>query len=72
MKNLYFEEGEEALWSKYMNEFVRKPEAARLNDLYAVNTWLSQEDRPTREHAALLTRHRDMEAMHRRLKGAGR
>jgi hypothetical protein len=72
VKQLYWEEGESALWDKFKGEFIRKPEVARLQDLHAVNQWLDQEDRPTRELAALLTKQREMEDLHRTLKGLGR
>ena len=72
IKGLYFEGDEAELWQKFKGDFVQKPEAVRLNDLHTLNQWLDQEDRPTREHAALLTKRREMEDLHRLLKGAGR
>jgi hypothetical protein len=73
VKELYWEEGEEALWAKCKSDFSRKPEAGRLQDLHAVNAWLDQEgDRPTKELASLLTKKREMEDLHKLLKGLNR
>jgi hypothetical protein len=72
VKQLYWEEGEDALWQKFKGEFVQKPEAARLQDLHAVNQWLGEEDQLTREAASLLTKQREMEHWHRQLKALGR
>jgi hypothetical protein len=72
MRQHYWEGDEEVFWNKCKADFAKKPEAGRLQDLHAVNTWLDQEHRPTREHAALLSRRREMEDLHRALKGIGR
>jgi hypothetical protein len=73
IKQLYWEEGEEALWTKCKEDFLKKPESARLRDLHIVGQWLDQEsDRPTKELASLLTKKREMEDLHLLLKGANR
>jgi hypothetical protein len=73
VKDLYWEEGEEALWTKCKEDFLKKPETARLRDLQIVNAWLDQEgDRPTKELASLLTKQRELEALHKSLRGINR
>jgi hypothetical protein len=72
VKQLYWEEGEDALWQKFRGDFIKKGEQARLQDLHAVNQWLGEEDQPTREAASLLTKQREMEHWHRQLKSIGR
>jgi hypothetical protein len=72
IKQLYWSASEEELFEKWKGEFVQKPESARLQDLSAVNQWLGNEDRPTREHASLLSKQRELEHWHRKLKAVGR
>jgi hypothetical protein len=69
---LYWDGGEPELWQQFKDNFVRAPEAARLNDLSLVKQWEAQEERPTRELAAIMTKRRELEDLHRLLKGAGR
>jgi hypothetical protein len=72
VRDLYYSEGEEQFWQMAVDRFTKQPEVNRLQLLHAVNAWLDQEDRPTREHASLLTKQRDLEDWHRKLKALGR
>ena len=73
VKDLYWEEDEATLWAKCKSDFMKKHETARLRDLQIVNQWLDQEgDRPTKELASLLTKKREMEDLHKLLKGVNR
>ena len=72
IRGLYFDGDETELWQRYKDAFVRKPEAGRLQDLQTINQWEAAEDRVTREHAALLNKRRELEDLHRLLKGASR
>jgi hypothetical protein len=72
MRDLYWSGDEEQFWQRAKGDFLRQPEANRLQLLHAVNAWLDVEDRPTREHASLLTKQRSLEHWHRQLKALGR
>jgi hypothetical protein len=63
---------EEEAWEVWKNGYVRKHPQARIEDLRAVDLWLDQQTTVTKEHASLLTRKREMESIHRRLREAGR
>ena len=51
---LYFEEGGDALFDQMKAQFIKQNELARLKDLEVVDSWLQNEDRPTRQAASLL------------------
>ena len=72
VRDLYWSEGEEKFWDAAKSNFLKQPEANRLQLLHAVNAWLDVEDQPTREHASLLTKQRELEHWHRQLKALGR
>jgi hypothetical protein len=71
-KALYWEEGEDALFDHMKETFIRKDPLTRLQDLQIVDSWLNEESAPTREHASMLTKKRELEHLHRALKAAGR
>jgi hypothetical protein len=72
MREMYWEKDEEEFWSRAKNEFIKQNEMGRLQLLKAMNAWADQEDRPTREHASLLTKQRELEHWHHQLKALGR
>jgi hypothetical protein len=69
---LRFEGDGDALFDRMKAEFIRENEFTRLKGLEVVDSWLNEEIAPTREHAAMLTRKRELEDLHRLLKRAGR
>jgi hypothetical protein len=68
----YGDYDEAEAWEVWLSGYMMKPAAARIADLRATDQWLETQDRPTREHASLITRRREMESIHRRLREAGR
>ena len=68
----YGDHDEEESWRLYKAGYMMKSPEARIADLRQTDLWLEQQTQITKEHASLLTRKREMESIHRRLRDAGR
>jgi hypothetical protein len=68
----YGDYDEDTAWEVWKAGYMMKPAPARIADLRAVDLWLDQQTTVTKEHASLLTRKREMESIHRRLRDANR
>jgi hypothetical protein len=63
---------EEQSWDGYLSSFSMKPQSARIYDLEMADTWLAEQSVLSREHAALLSKKREMLSVHRKLQELGR
>jgi len=63
---------EEESWRLYKTGFLLMSADKRIQDLQNLDRWLENETRPTREHASMLTRRRELQDIHYALRGAGR
>jgi hypothetical protein len=63
---------EEQSWDSYLSGFSMKPQAARVYDLEMADTWLAEQTSLTKEHAALLSKKRELLSVHRKLQELGR
>lgn len=68
----YGDHDEETSWKIFKDFYLRKSPEARIADLKLADQWLEHQARPTREHASILTRKRELEALHWTLRGVGR
>jgi hypothetical protein len=68
----YGEYGEEASWEIFKNHYLMKSPRDRIENLQAVDTFLELQTAPTREHASLITKRRELLDIHNRLRSAGR
>jgi hypothetical protein len=68
----YGDHDEETSWEVFKKGYSRKLPEARIADLKMADQWLDVQTRPTREHASILTRKRELEAIHWTLRGVGR
>jgi hypothetical protein len=63
---------EEQGWDGYLASFSMKPKAARIYDLEQADTWLAEQTVLSREHAALVSKKRELLSIHRKLQELGR
>jgi hypothetical protein len=68
----YWDEGEENGWARFKEAFLLKPQASRIQDLVAADSFLDQQTALTREHADLVVKRRELFDLHTRLRNAGR
>lgn len=68
----YWNEDSEAQWDKYVELFALKPKGERVNALRAADAWLAEQSKPTKEHAAMWSRKRELENLHWRLDHVGK
>ena len=72
----YGDYDEETSWSLYKTSYLMKPAAERAADLQKADQWIdhytSEHTGVTKELASLLTRRRELETLHKTLRGAGR
>ncbi len=68
----YWSEDSEAEWSRFKTHFATKPKVERVNDLLKVDSFMQEQIKPTREHASLLTKKRQLEDLHWALDRLGR
>ncbi len=62
----------EGEWDKYKSNFATRPKAERVTELRKFDSWLDTQTRPTREHAEILSRKRQVEDIHWALDRIGR
>lgn len=60
----YWSEDTEGEWVKYKTNFAMRPKVERIGELKKVDSWLENETKITKEHAAILTRKRELEDVH--------
>jgi hypothetical protein len=68
----YGDHDEEESWRLFKAGYMMKSPEARVADLRQTDLWLEQETQVTKNHASLLTRKRELESIHRRLRDANR
>lgn len=67
----YWSQNPEAEWASYIPRFAAKSKAERVEVLRMADQWL-QEPKPTKEHAAMWSRKRELENLHWRLDRLGK
>lgn len=70
--NAYWEDEPETSWAAWTAGFMLKNPHQRIADLKTADQWLATQDGITREHASMLTRKRELEDLHWKLRRAGR
>jgi hypothetical protein len=74
--NAYWEDSPEETWTAWKAGYLLKDPSARIADLKIADQYISahqqEHTHPTRELASLLSRKRELEDLHWRLRGAGR
>ena len=72
----YGDFNEEESWDIFKNNYLAKTPAQRMIDLEAADSWITQYTEShtgvTKELSSLVTRRRELESIHRRLREAGR
>jgi len=72
----YGSAGEEEAWATFTNNYLMKTPEQRKIDLEAADSWITQYTEShtgvTKELSSLVTRRRELESIHRRLREAGR
>jgi hypothetical protein len=59
-------------WNSFKETFAVASPEWRLESLNGVDQWLSLEDRPTKDHARLLTMKRELSGIHSKMRSVGR
>jgi hypothetical protein len=73
MLGAYWNENGESAWDEYkINTFCQKSFHDRVHELKNVDSWLENETKLTHEHAALVSKRRELVDLHFALKKIGR